>query len=76
MTPRCSPPSTRPATPPFGPSVKAPVTLALYGAGLVAVFGASFAIGAAVIPQQLSEAWMHQVEQDTHPSDDHEGAGQ
>ena len=54
--------------------MKAPVRLGLYGLGLAAVFAASFAVGAAVIPAELSEAWIQQVEQPTHPSpSDHDG---
>jgi len=49
--------------------MKAPVTLGLYGVGLAAVFAASFAVGAAVIP-----GWISQIEQPTHPSpSDHDG---
>ena len=54
--------------------MKAPVTLGLYGVGLAAVFAASFAVGAAVIPAEFSEGWISQIEQPTHPSpSDHDG---
>ncbi|MGV8883524.1 MAG: hypothetical protein ACOH19_15365 [Rhodoglobus sp.] len=56
--------------------MKAPATLGLYGVGLAAVFAASFAVGSAVIPAQLSEGWISQIEQDAHPAVDHEGADQ
>lgn len=56
--------------------MRTPVVLGLYGTGLAVVFAASFALGAVLIPADLSEAWIHQVEQATHPSGDHEQSEQ
>lgn len=38
-------------------SLGTPARLGLYGAGLVVVFGASFAIASAVAPASLAENW-------------------
>ncbi|MCI2959471.1 hypothetical protein MN032_17440 [Agromyces atrinae] len=47
--------------------MKAPATLSLFGAGLVVIFGASYALAAAITPDAPAEPAIHQPTE--HPEE-------
>lgn len=46
--------------------MRAPVRLALYGAGLAAAFGAAFGIAGAVVPDSDVDSWTQKSQSDEH----------
>ena len=53
--------------------MKAGTKLAIYGAGLLATFGAAYGLAAVVVPESVVTSWMEQA--DGHDAPDHGTGG-
>ena len=54
--------------------MKAGTKLAIYGAGLLATFGAAYGLAGVVVPESVVTSWMEQA--DGHDAPDHGGHGE
>jgi hypothetical protein len=53
--------------------MKAGTKLAIYGAGLLAMFGAAYGLAGVVVPESVVTSWMEQA--DGHDAPDHGTGG-
>ena len=53
--------------------MKAGTKLAIYGAGLLAAFGAAYGLASVVVPESVVTSWMNQA--DGHGAPDHGSDG-